>query len=39
MARIIELTDFTAPEPDADARLTERQLQGRDQHATPLFIA
>ena len=39
MARIIEITDFTAPELDAYARLTERQLQGRDQHATPLFIA
>ena len=39
MARIIEITDFTAPELDVYARLTERQLQGRDEHATPLFIA
>ena len=39
MARIIEITDFAAPELDVYARLTERQLQGRDEHATPLFIA
>ena len=39
MAHIIEITDFHAPELDVYARLTERQLQGRDEHATPLFIA
>ena len=39
MAHIIEITDFNAPELDVYARLTERQLQGRDEHATPLFIA
>lgn len=39
MARIIEITDFSDPQLDVYARLTERQLQGRDEHATPLFIA
>jgi len=39
MAHVVEITDFHAPELDAYARLTERQLQGRDVHATPLFIA
>ena len=39
MARIIEITDFSAPELDVYARLTERQLQGRDEKAQPLFIA
>ncbi|MBE6989199.1 MAG: RNA methyltransferase [Ruminococcaceae bacterium] len=39
MAHIIEITDFRAPELDAYARLTERQLLGRDIHAQPLFIA
>ena len=39
MARIIQITDFNAPELDVYARLTERQLQGRDVKAQPLFIA
>ena len=39
MARIIKITDFSAPELDVYARLTERQLQGRDEKAQPLFIA
>lgn len=39
MARIIQITDFSAPELDVYARLTERQLQGRDEKAQPLFIA
>lgn len=39
MAHIIQITDFSAPELDVYARLTERQLQGRDDKAQPLFIA
>jgi tRNA G18 (ribose-2'-O)-methylase SpoU len=39
MARVIQITDFSAPELDVYARLTERQLQGRDEKAQPLFIA
>jgi tRNA G18 (ribose-2'-O)-methylase SpoU len=39
MAHIIEITDFNVPELDVYARLTERQLQGRDEKAQPLFIA
>ena len=39
MGQIIEITDFHAPELDVYARLTERQLMGRDEKATPTFIA
>ena len=39
MARILELTDFSAPELDVYARLTERQLMNRDCPAEGLFIA
>ena len=39
MANIIELTDFSAPELDVYARLTERQLMNRDCPAEGLFIA
>lgn len=39
MGAIIEITDFHAPELDVYARLTERQLLGRDEKATPTFIA
>ena len=39
MANIIEITDFTAPELDVYARLTEAQLLSRDEPAKGLFIA
>ena len=39
MGQVIEITDFRAPELDVYARLTERQLLGRDEKATPTFIA
>ena len=39
MANIIEITDFQAPELDAYARLTERQLLNRDEPEKGLFIA
>ena len=39
MGKIIELTDFSAPELDVYARLTERQLMNRDCPADGLFIA
>lgn len=39
MGNIIELTDFSAPELDVYARLTERQLMNRDCPQDGLFIA
>ncbi len=39
MRSVIEITNIDAPELDAYARLTERQLLGRDEKATPVFIA
>lgn len=39
MSNIIELTDFSAPELDIYARLTERQLMNRDCPDDGLFIA
>ncbi|MCF2679410.1 RNA methyltransferase [Faecalicatena contorta] len=39
MVNIIEITDFQAPELDAYARLTERQLLNRDEPEKGLFIA
>ena len=39
MSNIIELTDFSAPELDVYARLTERQLMNRDCPEDGLFIA
>ena len=39
MAHIIEITDFTAPELDVYARLTENQLVCRRDPAQGLFIA
>lgn len=39
MMNIIEITDFQAPELDAYARLTERQLLNRDEPEKGLFIA
>lgn len=39
MKNIIEITDFDAPELDAYARLTERQLLNRDNPEKGLFIA
>lgn len=39
MSRIIEITDFSAPELDVYARLTENQLLRRDDPASALFIA
>jgi len=39
MGNIIELSDFSAPELDVYARLTERQLMNRDCPADGLFIA
>ncbi|MCF2554193.1 TrmH family RNA methyltransferase [Faecalicatena contorta] len=39
MANIIEIKDFQAPELDAYARLTERQLLNRDDPEKGLFIA
>ena len=39
MANIIEITDFTAPELDVYARLTEAQLLNREAPAKGLFIA
>lgn len=39
MPNIIEITDFQAPELDAYARLTERQLLNRDKPQEGLFIA
>ena len=39
MANIVEITDFTAPELDVYARLTEAQLLNREEPAKGLFIA
>ncbi len=39
MANIIEIADFTAPELDVYARLTEAQLLNREEPAKGLFIA
>ena len=39
MARIIEITDFHAPELDVFARLTEAQLRSRQHPEKSLFIA
>ena len=39
MSNIIEITDFSAPELDVYARLTERQLMNRDCPDDGLFIA
>lgn len=39
MPNIIEITDFTAPELDVYARLTEAQLLNREEPAKGLFIA
>ena len=36
---IIEITDFSDPNLDAFARLTERQLMNRDKPEDGLFIA
>lgn len=39
MANLIEITDFTSPELDVYARLTEAQLLNREEPAKGLFIA
>jgi len=39
LSHIIEITDFAAPELDAYARLTERQLLHPEDRSAPLFIA
>ena len=39
MARIIEITDFSAPELDAFARLTERELYHQNKPECGIFIA
>ena len=39
MANIIELTDFSAPELDVYARLTEAQLRNRRDPEKSMFIA
>ncbi len=39
MANSVEITDFTAPELDVYARLTEAQLLNREEPAKGLFIA
>ena len=39
MANVIEITDFSAPELDVYARLTENQLVNRADPANALFIA
>ena len=39
MARIIEITDFAAPELDVYARATENQLVNRADPTNALFIA
>ena len=39
MAHVIEITDFTAPELDVYARLTEAQLLNREEPAKGMFIA
>ena len=39
MANIIEITDFSAPELDVYARLTEGQLKSRADLSRGLFIA
>ena len=39
MANVIEITDFTAPELDVYARLTEAQLLNREEPTKGLFIA
>ena len=39
MANVIEITDFTAPELDVYARLTEAQLLNREEPVKGLFIA
>ena len=39
MANIVEITDFSAPELDVYARLTEAQLLNRFEPAKGMFIA
>ena len=39
MANVIEITDFSAPELDVYARLTEAQLLNRFEPAKGMFIA
>ena len=39
MSRIYEITDFSAPELDVYARLTENQLVNRADPLNALFIA
>ena len=39
MANVIEITDFSAPELDVYARLTEAQLLNRFEPARGMFIA
>ena len=39
MARIIDITDFSAPELDIYARLTENQLVNRADPDNALFVA
>lgn len=39
MAKIYDITDFSAPELDVYARLTENQLVNRADPANALFIA
>ena len=39
MANIIEITDFSAPELDIYARLTEAQLLNRHEPEKGIFIA
>lgn len=39
MAHIIEITDFSAPELDIYARLTENQLVNRADPENALFVA
>ena len=39
MAKIVEITDFSAPELDVYARLTENQLVNRADPENALFIA
>ncbi len=39
MTEPIRLTSFSCPELDCFARMNEKQLLGRDEHAVPMFIA
>ena len=39
MANVLEITDFSAPELDVYARLTEAQLLNRFEPAKGMFIA